>query len=322
MADDALNILRAANPVPDPDRLAVAGEAAEPADPTLQDLLDRARRIRADETDDELLDRRENEGSTLRPVPLRRRDNRRLTWLAAAASLMLIAGAVVWTTSQNATTGVDVVGEAPPAPAETEGGGAFAPGAGSTCTGDGRAGFVVGPDGAVEPGEPPQGTRFRDDKDGRTRFLDRLSITEASVAMGRGNLIVSYALGPDIGEPAGEIWHTLWLRSEDGTRTGVIRAEGSGRPFPEHRVRAGTDLDDLRQVDGRLAQGNQPVGGFGGPVRLTVPADALPVMGEPFLWTFEIRAFDGGVGDICPSGVDPEEPLADPSRMARFPETD
>lgn len=320
MADDVLARLRAANPVPDPDRLAIAGEAAGPVDPELQDLLHRARRIKADETDGELLDRREDEEQALRPTPLRERD-RRLAWIAAAAVLAMIAGAVVWTASWDATTDVDVV-DAPPAPVgtdDTRGAASTIPaGAQSSCQGDGEAGFAVASDGAVTPGEPPQGERFT--KDGQTRTQGLLSLAETSVALNRGSSVVTFLLENPVGEPGGEVWHTLWLRSQRGNETGVIRARGPGAAFERHEILAGDDPDDLQPVDARFARGTLPGGVTGGPVRLVIPADALPVMSEPFLWAFEIRDLELGAGDICPSGVDPTDPLSDPGAMAPFPD--
>lgn len=327
MADDVLNRLRAANPVPDPDRLAVAGDAAEPVDPELQELLHRARRIRADETDDELIERRRTEERVIRALPVHERDSRRLAWAAAAALLVVVASSLVWTAARVTAPEVDVVDQ-PPGPAPSEQAAAIPAGTEASCEGDGRTGFVVGPDGAVRPGDPPQGERVPEpemDAKGKTggtlpRIVNRVSLTEASLALNRGSLVVTFEPQGAGGEPAGDVWHTLWLRSVDGEQTGVVRARGAGAAFEDHQVLAGSDPNDLRPIDARLVQERRWNAGPGGAMRLVVPADALSVMRGPFLWAFEVRNAQLGAGDICPAEVDPADPFSDPGALARFPD--
>lgn len=124
MTDDVLRRLRAANPVPNPDRLALLGELAEPADTELRDLLQRAREDRVTTepsiaTGESPMNTTTDEAQTATSL---RTPRRWVAVVAAAAVLALVTaiGVTVW--GGSSPSGTEVAAgddQAPAAPTET-----------------------------------------------------------------------------------------------------------------------------------------------------------------------------------------------------------
>lgn len=114
-------------------------------------------------------------------------------------------------------------------------------------------------------------------------------------------------------QPAGPLRFDLWMISEDGTETGLVRVHSPARE--EFNVSAGTDEDSLEPVDG-----GSPRIAIGGKFYLNIDRTLLPVLDGPFRWAF-VETFEGnGTADICPNEASIDDPLADTDALASFPD--
>lgn len=114
-------------------------------------------------------------------------------------------------------------------------------------------------------------------------------------------------------QPAGPLRFDLWMISEDGTETGLVRVHSPARE--EFNVSAGTDENSLEPVEG-----GSPRIAVGGKFYLNIDRTLLPVLDGPFRWAF-VETFEGnGTADICPNEASIDDPLADSDALASFPE--
>lgn len=114
-------------------------------------------------------------------------------------------------------------------------------------------------------------------------------------------------------EPAGPLRWDLWLTSEDGSETGLVRVHSPSRD--EFNLQVGTDEDSLAPVDG-----GSPRVVPGGSMLLNIDRTLLPVLDGPFRWALVETMEGNGTADICPNGASIDDPLADPDALASFPE--
>lgn len=113
-------------------------------------------------------------------------------------------------------------------------------------------------------------------------------------------------------EPAGPLRWDLWMTSEDGSETGLVRVHSPSRD--EFNLQVGTDEDSLEPVDG-----GSPRVVPGGSFLLNIDRDLLPVLDGPFRWALVETMEGNGTADICPNGASIDDPLADTDALASFP---
>lgn len=114
-------------------------------------------------------------------------------------------------------------------------------------------------------------------------------------------------------QPAGPLRFDLWMASEDGSETGLVRVHSPSRD--EFNLQVGTDADSLEPVDG-----GSPRIVPGGSLLLNIDRTLLPVLDGPFRWAFVETMEGNGTADICPNGASIDDPLADTDALASFPE--
>lgn len=114
-------------------------------------------------------------------------------------------------------------------------------------------------------------------------------------------------------EPAGPLRFDLWVTSEDGSETGLVRVHSPARD--EFDVSVGTDEGSLEPVEG-----GSPRIVPGGSLLMTVDRDLLPVFDGPFRWAFVETMEGNGTADICPNEASIDDPLADTAVLVNFPD--
>ena len=173
----------------------------------------------------------------------------------------------------------------------------------STCEADEVPGFAVSAEGT--PAGP-----LPEDRD--TQNLARF--TEVRLTASRGSYIATFAYdASNLSAPEGEVVYELWLSAADGDATGLIRVHGeTGTDESRYEVSVGTSAGALHPSDGAVSLGRDRD-------KIVIPADELPVLQAPFRWTGLVMDVAARSGDICPSAVDPADPLADAEMLQSFP---